>query len=181
MNHRHMILSKIQSYPRLLFCPEQKLWLTNLYNLDNFNRAEQYDHQIMDKFYFYNLLKNPCPGRTSNKSWRKKKKKNIHMRFPIKLCRLRKARFFQKLSIKWIFFYQILMLIVKLKCQDSVAAKQKIIDLAFACGCSNVAGYKSELIFMLLWICISSSRFQALRAKLGILTVLTVMIWNRLH
>lgn len=111
----------------------------------------------------------------------KKKKKNIHMRFPIKLCRLRKARFFQKLSIKWIFFYQILMLIVKLKCQDSVAAKQKIIDLAFACGCSNVAGYKSELIFMLLWICISSSRFQALRAKLGILTVLTVMIWNRLH
>lgn len=110
-----------------------------------------------------------------------KKKKNIHMRFPIKLCRLRKARFFQKLSIKWIFFYQILMLIVKLKCQDSVAAKQKIIDLAIACGCSNVAGYKSELIFMLLWICISSSRFQALRAKLGILTVLTVMIWNRLH
>lgn len=113
----------------------------------------------------------------------KKKKKSIHMRFPIKFSRLRKARFFQKLSIdqKFFFFYQILMLIMNLKCQDSVPAKQKIINLAFACGCSNVAGYKSELIFMLFWICISSSHFQALRAKLGILTVLTVMIWNRLH
>lgn len=146
-----MILNKIQSYPRLLFCPEQKLWLTNLYNLDDFNRADQYDHQIMDKFYFYNLLKNLYPGSTSNKSWRKKKKKSIHMRFPIKFSRLRKARFFQKLSIdqNFFFFYQILMLIMNLKCQDSVPAKQKIINLAFACGCSNVAGYKSELIFML--------------------------------
>lgn len=50
-----------------------------------------------------------------------------------------------------------------------MAAKQKIIDLAFAHGCSDVAGYKSKWIFMPFWICISNSHFLDLRAKLGIL------------